>query len=155
MNHASALSAFDRLVGRMVQLHIPRDRAERAAREQLGLPDPAAVPIARDAGVPEKVEQWEISKLFSAFRFKVRNLSQARASKQAPGIADLFVVHESQPIAFWWESKRQVGGAHSPAQLDFRDDCARCGVGYGTGDRYAARAHLVSLGFDRAAEVTW
>lgn len=125
---------------------VPQERAEHAAREALGL-TPAVVQAAeqKDARVREKEEQAVCRAVFLAYGFKVYNLSQARASKQSPGLGDLWVVHRTKPIAFWYESKRQVGGELSPAQVDFRDECWRCGVNYGSGDRFAATAFVNEL----------
>lgn len=121
--------------------------AHRAAREKY--PD-AATERARleekRADVLEKDEQREIRKLFIAFGFQVYWLSQARRTGQTAGVPDLFMLHRELPVGFYWETKRQVGGKLSPAQQDFRDGCIRCGIGYGCGDRYAARTHLITLG---------
>lgn len=134
---------YDALVGGLVGAGVPRERAEAQARRELRIP---AVSEERDSAALEKEEQAEITKTFRAFGFVVRNLSQPRATKQAPGIPDLWVTHGTRPLAFWWETKRQVGGRFSPAQIDFARDCKRCGVGYGAGDRHAAAQHLVALG---------
>ena len=45
----------------------------------------------------------------------------------------------------WWETKRQVGGALSPAQAEFRDDCTRCSHAHGFGDRYHFVEKLIEL----------
>lgn len=44
------------------------------------------------------------------------------------------------------EEKRRDDIREKEEQAEFRDDCVRCGVGYGTGDRFAARTHLIKLG---------
>lgn len=105
----------------------------------------------RNGDVLEKAEQLEVSKRLRAFGFTVRSLSQARASKQAPGLGDLWISHRGVRWAGWWETKRQVGGRLSPAQLDFQEDCAACGVHYRVGDRFAADALLVELGLAQRA----
>ena len=133
--------ARTQFVEALVSVGVPREKAERQAAAKYG---PALV--ARDARVLEKEEQAEIVRRFRAFGFKVYNLSQPRATKQTPGLPDNYCVHTRLPIAFFWECKRQVGGQLSPAQIDFRDECRRCCVGYGTGDRYAAEEHLILLG---------
>ncbi len=144
------MSAFtyDQILNGLLHQGVPRKAAEARAREEAARflpeePDPAQ--LRRDM-ILEKEEQRQVTNRFRAFGFKVRNLSQPRASKQSPGFPDLWVVHETKPIAFWWETKRQVGGRHSDAQLEFADDCCRCGVDYGTGDRYAAEEKLMELG---------
>lgn len=137
--------SFESIAGGLCRLGVPREVAEKEARRQLGIVIPTATE-ERNANILEKEEQSEVRKLFLAFGFKVRNLSQARASKQSPGLGDLWVVHRRAPIAFWWETKRQVGGELSPDQIEFAEDCIRCNVGYGTGDRFDAQKHLIALG---------
>jgi hypothetical protein len=143
----SAVAAYESLVNDMTAMGIPRARAELAARKKLRLPlDETPDDVLRRADVLEKAEQHEITKLFRAFGFTVRNLSQSRASKIAPGVPDLFVTHDTLPLGFWWESKRQVGGRYSAAQVEFRADCERVGIACFGGDRFAARSHLISMG---------
>jgi hypothetical protein len=100
----------------------------------------------RDEHALEKQEQVEVRKLLIAYGFKVYNLSQARASKQSPGLPDLWCVHTREPVAFWFETKRQVGGKLSPPQLEFQAECLRCEVRHFVGDRHSAAALLLSLG---------
>lgn len=149
---APALSEFERLVANIMAAgSCSRDRAIAAVwlnRPELVPADLVEGPaiVDEDASrILEGKEQREIYKLFRGYGFKVRNLSQARASKQAPGLGDAWIVHREFPIAFWWESKRQVGGELSPAQLEMQADCARCGVAYHHGDRYAAARLLVAV----------
>jgi hypothetical protein len=130
----------------MLATKCDRAKAEKVAQMNGHTPPAVTVAAERDARVLEKAEQQEVINVFTAFSFKCYNLSQARAAKQTPGLADLWCVHTELPIAFWWETKRQVGGEHSDAQLEFRDECVRCRVGYGTGDRFAARTHMIKLG---------
>lgn len=117
--------------------------ARRAAAAELCLP--LAAFDEADASIAEKAEQVEIRRLAIAYGFAVYNLSQPRATKQTPGLPDLWLMHKRLPIACWWESKRQVGGALSAAQEEFRDDCLRTRTGYGTGDRYAFVDKLIEL----------
>ncbi len=138
--------SLDAIVSHLVSLGFSKEVAEAEAREQLGLAPRSLLTADRDELVLEKEEQAEISKLFRAYGFDVKNLSQARPTKQAPGVPDLIATHRELPIWFWWESKRQVGGEYSPAQIAFRDDCRRCGVGWGGGDRYDAAEYLVARG---------
>jgi hypothetical protein len=134
----------------MATTRCDRAKAEAAARYngvQPPAPDPAAIAAAaRQASIDEKTEQLEVTKLFRSFGFTVRNLSQPRETKQSPGFPDLWVTHDTLPIAFWWETKRQVGGKFSDAQLTFREDAVRCGVGCGAGDRHHAAQHVIDLG---------
>lgn len=137
--------SYDAMVDGLVRLGVPRERAQVEARRQLGVVFPTEQEEQRTAAL-EKEEQAAIRKLFIAFGFRVYNLSQARASKQTPGLGDMWIVHRTLPLAFWWETKRQTGGRHSAPQVEFQAECQRCGVGYGTGDRFAAQDHLVALG---------
>lgn len=128
---------------------LPPHVQERARRIMLGeSPTPEPAEAERDARVLEKDEQAAVVKLLRGMGFDVWNLSQARASKQTPGLPDLWVMHREHPIAFWWETKRQVGGALSVPQEYFRDATLRCGVAHGVGDRYAAREFLRALGLE-------
>lgn len=140
---------FEEMVCRIMQTTgADRPKAEAAARLN-GYKPSIAIDDQKHEDVLEKAEQHEVTKVFIAFGFNVRNLSQARRTKQAPGLPDLWCMHRELPIAFWWETKRQVGGKHSDPQLEFRRDCERCHVGYGTGDRQAARSHVIKLGLAR------
>jgi hypothetical protein len=148
------MSDFDEIVDTlMIQTGIDRTRAEAIVRDN-GYRRPVVDPtlIERDANALEKAEQHEVAKLFRGHGFIVYNLSQSRAAKQTPGLADLWVVHRELPIAFWFETKRQVGGEHSDAQLAFAAECQRCQVGYATGDRFAAAEHLIALGLVERTE---
>ena len=132
----------------MAQTGLPRVAAELQVRRELPHLAPPSHPIAgeKDDRALEKAEQVEIRKLFIAYGFTVRNLSQYRPSKIALGFPDLFVTHDREAIAFFWETKRQVGGERSPAQVVFAEDCARTGILCGHGDRFAAAQWLVDLG---------
>jgi hypothetical protein len=136
---------FNAMVQSLRAQGVPLALAESTARRECGLPAPDLC-TQRDANVLEKAEQAEVTKTFRAFGFDVYSLSQPRATKQSPGLPDLWCVHRERPIAFWWETKRQVGGRLSPAQMLFQESCQRCDVGYGTGDRHAAADHLIALG---------
>lgn len=136
------------MVEGLVALRVPREKA--IARADLQYPGVAAANAARAtrlAGIAEKGEQNEIRKLVLACGCKFYNLSQARKAKQTPGLADCWITHEARGLAFWWETKRQIGGEHSTAQEEFAKECAAAGVLYGTGDRYHARDFLIAQGF--------
>lgn len=94
----------------------------------------------------EKVTQAKVVKRFRAFGFKVYNLSQARRTKQTPGLSDLWITHRRRGLALWWETKRPLGGRFSSEQLDFRDECTAAGVSYGAGDERAAEEWLIAHG---------
>lgn len=138
---------YDATIAALESRGVPREKALKFAREQW--PEVAAQQDAaaeKRADVLEKKEQAEIVKLFRAFGFKVYNLSQARASKQTPGLPDLFCMDPERRVGFWWESKRSVGGTLSASQMLFRDQALACGINWGSGDRVAAKRFLVALG---------
>jgi hypothetical protein len=137
---APALSEFDQIVNGLLRLGFSRERATAEAARQFPHLAPAPEKAERDARILEKAEQLAVTKVFLRHGFKVRSTSQARPSKIALGFPDLFVTHKAKPFAFFWETKRQVGGALSVDQQAFADDCARCGIRWYTGDRYHAEA---------------
>lgn len=139
--------AFEAAVNELVSKGYERHVAEREVRRQLPQIAPS-FPLAgeKDERALERAEQIEVRKLFCAFAFTVRNLSQYRPSRVAPGFPDLFVTHNRERIAFFFETKRQIGGNRSPAQIEFAADCNRCGVPCYHGDRFAAAQLLVDIG---------
>lgn len=126
-------------------LTLPQYRAREALRAREPEIDPDAI---------EKDEQLEVVKMYRAHGCLVRNLSQARRTKQAPGLPDLWVVHRGKRQAWWHETKRSVGGRYSPAQLEFRDDCQACGIPWVGGDRRHAAAQLRAIGVEVSLELT-
>ena len=115
----------------------------------------AGISLARDTGTEdrlEKAEQLECWKVFRAFGGRVYSLSQARASKQTPGLGDDFVVFPGR-VSFWWESKRQKGGRISPAQQEFHELCAGAeGSKHHIGGRREAEEHVIALGIATRGE---
>lgn len=133
-----------------------------------GLPDPAELAAAARAGLTlrqyrareaerartpaidpdaiEKDEQREVVKMYRAHGCLVRNLSQARRTKQAPGLPDLWIVHRGKAKAWWMEVKRQAGGRLSPGQIEFQEDCRLCGVGHLVGGVREAMVYLEGIG---------
>jgi hypothetical protein len=149
--HPTIDEARRRIAARAAGLPLSASWAEISDRTQggRGLPVDITADVVqadRDARALEKAEQTEIAKAARAFGGKVYNLSQPRASKQSPGIPDLWLVFRRVRLAVWWETKRQVGGRLSPAQVEFADECHHCGVAHGSGDRHAFAAWLVRAG---------
>lgn len=99
-----------------------------------------------DTRALERTEQHACYMRLRAYGFKVYNLSQARETKQAAGLADAWIVHVAADWAGWWETKRQKGGRYSEDQLAFQEECRICGVKYATGDRFTVNCLLVELG---------
>ena len=142
-----SLAEYDAFVAQMKNVGVGDEAAHRTAR--LKYPDAAMEreqATERRENVLEKHEQREVVKLFKAFGFTTYSLSQPRASKQTAGLADLYVVHKTLPIALWFETKRQRGGRLSAAQEAFQADNDRCGIRSVVGDRYTAQRLLVTLG---------
>lgn len=81
---------------------------------------------------PESAIQARVVKLFRLAGCKVYPTSQYRVSRQAVGMADLYVLHPATGESFWWECK-STAGKLSPQQLDFQRACQCCGVGYQSG----------------------
>ena len=122
-------------------------RANGIVRAQLT--DAELAQQRRDARILEDAEQRAVIKVFREHGFTVRSTSQHRPSKVSIGILDLFCTHTSQPIAFWFDAKRQVGGVISDAQRDFMADCWRCGMKAYAGDRYEAERICRDHGLSR------
>ncbi|HEY7236537.1 MAG TPA: hypothetical protein VH539_20415 [Gemmatimonadaceae bacterium] len=146
----TALTPFDIALAGMIARGIPREKAAATLRA-----DPRFAPesLTSNTGVDrrdlvlEKEEQAEIVKRFRVCRFAAYNLSQARASKQTPGLPDTYFVHTERPMAVWWEAKRSIGGRFSDAQREFAAHCLRCHIPYGSGDRSDAERWLVAHQF--------
>lgn len=92
----------------------------------------------------EKEIQADVVKLYLAFRCMVYNLSQARATKQSPGLADIYVVHLPSHSVWWHELKTPRGHA-SPAQVEFQEIHKYTTVGYVIGGVKAAEEQLIKL----------
>ena len=99
------------------------------------------------ADVLEKAEQNAVRKMAIAVGFRVYWLSQARASKQTPGLPDLWFANAQRAIAGWWETKRQKGGKRSTAQEEFALQCLAARIPYGFGDRFEFARWLETNGF--------
>lgn len=126
-----------------------RDERRRTGLPLTETPAEAAERIAEDDTRLEKEIQRDVVKLYRAHRCVVYNLSQARASKQTPGIGDLYVLwpemHFEGP-AEWWHETKTGTGKQSPDQREFQELCSTCDVGYVLGGVAAAEAKLRQLG---------
>jgi hypothetical protein len=141
------LLGYDATLRALESQGVPREKALKYAREQW--PEVAAEQDAaavKRSEIREKEEQAAVIKLFREHGFTVRSTSQARRSKIAIGFPDLFVTHRTMPLAFFFETKRQVGGVVSDAQRDFGDDCRRCGIKWFAGDRDEAQRIIADSG---------
>lgn len=93
----------------------------------------------------EKEIQADVRKLYIAYGCTVYSLSQARASKQSPGLGDLYVIHE-RCGAVWWHETKTPRGKQSPAQLEFQRLHWGTGVEMAVGGIRAAEDHLIAIG---------
>lgn len=133
---------FDQL-GPDARAYVERQRAEQASRAER---ERLAALTDADVRRLEKAEQALVVRLFRAFGCTVRSTSQARASKVAPGLPDLLVHHRPSRRFWFWETKRPCGGALSPDQIAFAEDCAACATRCGAGALRDAEAYLLALG---------
>lgn len=78
---------------------------------------------------------------FTAVRF-----SQARATRQTPGIPDRRYYSPERRAAVWWEAKTEIGRA-SAFQVAFRAMCEACGEEYVMGTEDALIDWAVSKGY--------
>lgn len=101
--------------------------------------------MSRYRGDPESGIQARVVKLFRLAGCKVYPTSQYRVSRQAVGMADLFVVHPGKRVAFWWECKAPSGKL-SNAQWDFCQVVRAVGVEYEFGGYEEAVHYLECLG---------
>lgn len=156
---ATALGAFDQLVAQMVAMNIPREKAEAAARAELGMHSRSALEQMRedaDANALEKDEQAECLRIYRAHNCVVYNTSQYRPAKISAGLADLIVFAPRVHRFAFHEVKRTTGGVQSPAQAVFQEHCDECQVTYIIGDRSTAWSLLREWGLAglQAANVT-
>lgn len=147
---------YDATIRLLESRRVPHEKAVARARELY--PEEAArrdAEIQRNARILETREQLRIKQMWMVVKGDVYALSQARASKQTPGLADLFLTRDAlgdvPALAFWWETKRQVGGERSDAQLEFAQRNLAAGVGYGFGDRYHFAEYLRARGIEPPA----
>jgi hypothetical protein len=124
-----------------------RRKDRRAAGLPLAEETPAEVEerIAEDDSRLEKEIQRDVVDLYLHFSCLVYNLSQARASKQSPGLADLYVIHLPSKHAWWHETKTPTG-KQRPAQREFQVIHKYTPVGYVVGGVLAAEEQLIKLG---------
>lgn len=142
---ATSLSEFDALVARMVAMKIPREKAEAAARKELGVvPKSQLEQIRDDADVAELEADVEraADRLMGMLGFATIRLSQRRASKVTAGVPDRYYVHPRRLLAVWVELKSSTGRPR-PEQLQFARLCEDADVDHVLGGIDALRAWLV------------
>ena len=113
-------------------------------------PAEAAERIAEDDQRLEKEIQADVVKLYRAFSCIVYKLSQPRATKQTPGIGDLYVFWPEMrglgPTAWWHETKTPTG-EQRPDQREFQRLCEAVeSRSYVMGGLVAAESKLREIG---------
>lgn len=127
------------------------EAARRSDRRARGLPlhETPAEREVREKEEDDRLEreiQAEIVRLYRAYGFIVWILSQKRASKQSPGIPDVYAVNPRTGHVIWHEVKTPTG-RQSAAQSTFQEEHRGSAVHYVLGGVAAARAILNELGF--------
>jgi hypothetical protein len=126
-----------------------RRRNERRAQGKPITPEQSAEGLRhvineRDARL-EKDIQRDVYKRYRNFGCEIYWLSQARETRQTPGVPDLIVFHPRSATAWYHEVKTPTGTV-SPAQLHFLELAAGCGIRVVVGGVNAAEEQLVIIG---------
>lgn len=93
----------------------------------------------------EEPIRLDVKRAYEKFGCIVYNFSQARASKQTPGIPDLRVVHRKKGVS-WWHEVKSPTGTQTPEQIEFEIECELCGETYRLGGVDEALAQLRAIG---------
>ena len=93
----------------------------------------------------EKTIQAACRKIYLAHGCEVYHLSQARASKQTPGIGDDFLIHRRLRAA-WWHEYKTPRGRQSADQVYFQESLSFTACGYVLGGIDATWAQLRKIG---------
>lgn len=93
----------------------------------------------------ERAVQHSLVQLYHAVGCRTFNLSQPRATMQARGLPDLYVLCPRKRAA-WWHEVKGPGGKARPEQVTFAELCAASGVGHVLGGVAEAKAHLRGIG---------
>lgn len=141
-------------VSSMSNEEILAEQRRRDARRANGLPlteTPAelAERIVEEDSRLEKQIQADVIKLYRAHGCVVFNLSQARATKQTPGIGDLYVFwpeYRGLGPTVWWHETKTPAGKLRPDQREFQQLCEECLVGHVVGGVAAAEYKLRAIG---------
>lgn len=134
-----------------------RDRRDERRRRGLPLietetPLEVATRLIEEDNRLEKAIQADVIKLYRRFGCVIYSLSQPRATKQTPGLGDLFgftpmIYIQPSRLAFWHETKTVVGKLR-PDQREFHEFCLETAGGcrHVVGGLLAAEEFLVHVG---------
>lgn len=141
----SALSDFDYLVASMTEIGVPREKAEAAARRELGIQPPSEMQMLRDQALVAQLEDDIVDdgdRIMLALGFAVIRLSQKRRSKITEGVPDRRYYHSGRKLFLWWEAKAAWGRQSNP-QREFQMLCDATEDPYVLGGLDQLRAWLV------------
>ena len=97
----------------------------------------------------EKGVQYDVKRAYEAVGCFVANFSQARASKQTPGIPDFYVSPPLLRGAPWWHEVKRPKGKQSVQQRAWQQMCEVRHVAYVCGGVQEALEHLREIGVIR------
>ena len=84
-------------------------------------------------------------RLLRALGCRVEVFSENRATRNTPGVPDVYAFLPNGRGTVWWETK-VPGGVMRPAQLDFERRCLMCGQPYVRGGLAELCHFLAGLG---------
>ncbi len=102
------------------------DMTPEAARERLAAHDRRHEGLGEDDRLEDEIQEAG-RKALELMGFTVYSLSQDRATRQTPGIADTYVVGMGRTT---WAEWKRPGKKQSPAQLGFERDVTANGASY-------------------------
>jgi hypothetical protein len=150
---------FEAMVADGVAQGIPRAKVEAALRSKLGMSGSSIAIAPLDERALEKVHEREGDRIMLALGFTSVHFSQARASKQSPGIADRRYYRRpraphlggpwtatnmrNEAIVLWWEVKSATGKQSADERV-FQEMVEACGETYVLGTHEALIEWLVA-----------
>jgi hypothetical protein len=149
------LSDLDTMVGSLVGMGVPRERAEARVREELGLPPASAAIPAVDVNALERAIEHAGDVLMQELGFEVIRFSHPGKTMQTPGIADRRYYRRPRTVErgglrfhrpaviLWWEAKSNQG-EQRPGQVLFQELVEACGEYYCVGELSALVEWLVA-----------
>lgn len=143
----ATLSEFDQLVAQIMasgKPPVPRERAEAAARLQLGIRPKSELERIRDDALIAQLEDDVVEagdRMMMSLGFSIVRLSQKRRSKITEGVPDRRYYHLRRRLFVWWEAKGATG-RQRPAQREFQLMCDATGDPYVLGGTELLREWL-------------
>lgn len=149
-----SILSFDEIVLGMIAQGIPKERAEQAARRELGMTGPiAGAELETDALEDKHVNAGK--DLVRALGGFVYSSVQKRRAKVTPGQPDTLIFFPRHRLMLWWEAKASWG-RQSSAQRDFQELVEACGGHYVLGTYEQLEAWIIAHAIGRKeADGTW